>query len=138
MSVLLTVGVVCLAGMVVFTISVFLTKDIEDENTKAFLVIVWPFVIFFGIATFIGDGMKFVDLVPYVETRPETLEIIELDYNNDTVILSDANGYRYFMEGIEDWHKGDLVSCIMDTKFTDIILDDEIMEARFSGYSVNR
>lgn len=70
--------------------------------------------------------------------RVATLEIKMFDAENDIVILEDANGFQYHFEGIEDWHIGDLVSCLMYTQDTPNVYDDEIVQKRYSGFNVER
>lgn len=63
-----------------------------------------------------------------------TAEIIELDYESDTVTVMDANGFTWDFKGCEDYFKGDLVSLVMDDRGTDFIYDDKIVNDRYSGY----
>lgn len=67
---------------------------------------------------------------------PDTMEIVGIDEESDTVTLATATGYVYQMTGTEDYIEGDLVSLIMYSNGTKSVLDDEILAARFSGYTV--
>ena len=68
------------------------------------------------------------------ETYPKTAVIVELCEEDDLVIAEDANGQNWCFSGIEDWCIGDLASMIMDDMGTEIIYDDEIVDAYYSGY----
>ena len=65
-------------------------------------------------------------------TYPETLKVVNIE--NDIVTLENSTGYTFQFEGAEDWMIGDFCSCIMDSKNTDLISDDEILEKRYSGF----
>lgn len=137
-NVVFTCGLISIMFFVLLSANAFFSKDFDVFDVKMMTVGCMVSVIGFGFVTYLNDDMRFVKLVPNYETRPATMEVIELDQENDVVIFADANGYRWTKEGIEDWHIGDLASCIMYTKETATIFDDEIKEVRYSGYNVNR
>ena len=51
----------------------------------------------------------------------------------DTVTIEDYNGNLWQFKGVEDWSLGDVASCIMDSKGTVFIKDDEIVKVQYSG-----
>lgn len=55
--------------------------------------------------------------------------------NNDLVFITCANGneFSFYAPISEGWDIADLASCIMDSKGTDIVLDDEIILAQYAG-----
>lgn len=76
-----------------------------------------------------------------IATRCETINdlysvamiVTELDEENDTVIMQDANGNIWSFEGIEDWFVGDLASVMLDKNGTQEIYDDTIVKVRYTG-----
>ena len=67
---------------------------------------------------------------------PATMQIVDIDYNTDVVTLETSTGFTYEMTGAEDYNRGDLVSLVMWSNGTDVITDDIILSARYSGYSL--
>lgn len=66
---------------------------------------------------------------------PATAEVVELDRAADLVTVETASGIAYGFYGCEDYFPGDLVSMIMDDNGTpETILDDKIIDCRYSGY----
>lgn len=65
---------------------------------------------------------------------PTTMQVIDLDYKNDIVTVENATGFTYQFYGCEDYYVDDLVSMVMFNNGTDIITDDIIISARYSGY----
>ena len=66
------------------------------------------------------------------ETYPQTMVVVKV--NNDVVTLADFNGFTYEFKGAEDWMVGDICSCIMDDNGTEKVLDDKIIDTKYSGY----
>lgn len=51
----------------------------------------------------------------------------------ELITVRNSNGFKYcFWSDTGDWFRGDCVSCIMDTKGTPVVMDDEIMSAKYS------
>ena len=63
---------------------------------------------------------------------PETMIVKEV--KNDLVTIETASGILFQFEGAEDWEVGDICSCIMDSKDTETIYDDEIVRTKYSGW----
>lgn len=59
--------------------------------------------------------------------------IVEIDYFDDVVIFEDGAGLAWCFYGVEDYHVGDFVACIMDSAGTDTILDDIICDVCYAG-----
>lgn len=66
---------------------------------------------------------------------PRAFVVSQLDQERDMVIVTDAVGFEWEFEEIEDWEVGDMVVAIMDSNGTDIITDDSFYEIRFAGYN---
>lgn len=66
------------------------------------------------------------------EIYPQTMTVVKIE--NDVVTIEDFNGFQFQFDGAEDWMVGDICSCIMKTNGTETILDDEIIDTRYSGY----
>lgn len=66
---------------------------------------------------------------------PRTALVTCLDWDTDTVIITDWAGLEWAFEGIEDWQEGDLVSLLMwDAGTPDSIFDDHILKAYYGGW----
>ena len=65
---------------------------------------------------------------------PRAFVVSQLDYARDMVIVTDAVGFEWEFEEIEDWEVGDMVVAIMSTNGTDILTDDYFVEIQFAGY----
>ena len=65
---------------------------------------------------------------------PETFIVVAVDPEHDFITLQDFNGYTWNWNGCEDWVIGDIASAIMDSKGTEAIQDDIILELKYSGY----
>ncbi len=64
----------------------------------------------------------------------KTAVVIELDYDSDTVVLSDGAENLWAFYGIEDWQIDDFASMLMDDNGTpDTIYDDIIVEVTYAG-----
>ena len=69
------------------------------------------------------------------QTYVRTMEVMQLDYEQDIVTCVDAVGYEWQFYGCEDYAEHDLVSCVMDTRGTEeTILDDAIIDTYYTGY----
>ena len=66
---------------------------------------------------------------------PETMMVIDFDYEENLVICTTYGGRETFgFKGIEDWEIGDLVSMIMNDNGTEFQYDDMIEDEKWSGY----
>ena len=55
--------------------------------------------------------------------------------NGNEITAKDFNGNLWtFIDNTEDWIKGDICSLIMHDNYTDIIYDDTIIKAQYSGF----
>lgn len=73
----------------------------------------------------IALGIYPTTMVVVSETEPTTGYTILQDFN--------GNQWEIYLED-SDWFPGDVVSCIVDGKETESIIDDEIISVRYSGY----
>lgn len=62
-----------------------------------------------------------------------TTVVTDINEETDTVLTQDANGFVWCFYGVEDWCIGDIASCVMNTKGTQKIFDDEIISIRYCG-----
>lgn len=68
-------------------------------------------------------------------TYPRAMEITEIDTSRDMAVCVDACGLEWEFYGPEDLEVGDLIICTMyDNGTTDTIIDDEIIDVKWSGY----
>ena len=65
------------------------------------------------------------------DTYTKTVEIVEVDTQNDVVVCVDTNGEAWEFYGVEDWQEGDFAVLTMNTNGTSTIYDDEIVSAVF-------
>ena len=75
---------------------------------------------------------------------PETLYpltgiVTEIEYDVepevDLVTMTTANGnmFAWYADSSDCWEINDLASCIMDSKGTEIVYDDEVLLAHYAG-----
>lgn len=65
----------------------------------------------------------------------ETMAIINVDYDTDTVEAMDFNGNVWSFTGCEDYYEGDLIAVTMcDNGTTNTIYDDIIIDTKYSGW----
>lgn len=66
------------------------------------------------------------------------MEIVEIDKARNMAVCVDAVGHEWEFTEPEDLEVGDLVICTMYDKGTkETILDDEIVDVVWSGYTTN-
>lgn len=65
-----------------------------------------------------------------------TTQVVEIDRDAGIVTVEDANGNLWEFEGVEDWEVGDCASMIMSDNGTDTIFDDEILDIRYSNWTL--
>ena len=64
---------------------------------------------------------------------PMTGVVTHVSCSTDTVTIQDSNSNLWQFTGAEDWHKGDIASCLMDNNKTPEISDDVIIKAEYNG-----
>lgn len=79
-----------------------------------------------------------VALTASAEIYPKTAKVIEVNYDEDLVTIETCTGITYTFEGCEDWAEGDGVSLIMEDNGTESILDDSILMAEYTGWTLER
>lgn len=97
-------------------------------------------ILFFGLLS--GSALLMSANNPTLEARavapktyPAAAEVVKLDRAADLVTVKTSAGISYKFIGCEDWLLGDLVAMTMsDSGTPETVLDDEIVEARYSGY----
>lgn len=66
---------------------------------------------------------------------PATAVVTYVDYTTDTVVVTNATGYNYTFEGVEDLMVGDVMSLVMYANGTPwSIVDDQVVSARYAGF----
>ena len=102
----------------------------KKEFTPAILIILILFCVMHFVASAHGAEMELQRNEKYY---PTMAIITELQWESDTVVLTDLAGRVWEFTGIEDWNLGDFVAMIMDRKGTVIVYDDEIVAVRYCG-----
>lgn len=64
---------------------------------------------------------------------PMTGIVTHVSHSTDTVTIQDSNSNLWQFTGAEDWHKGDIASCLMNNNKTPEISDDIIVKAEYNG-----
>ena len=81
-------------------------------------------------------ALTMVTLTATAEIYPKTAKVIEVNYDEDLVTIETCTGITYTFEGCEDWAEGDGVSLIMEDNGTESILDDCILMAEYTGWTL--
>ena len=78
-----------------------------------------------------------VSAAPTDNLYPLTGIVTEVEHMEDTdlVTMTTANGNQFsFYADVEDcWMLNDLASCIMNSNGTEIVYDDEVVDAHYTG-----
>lgn len=59
--------------------------------------------------------------------------VTEIDRSIDKVTVTDNTGYEWSFYGCEDWQLNDICTLLMDSRKTEKIYDDVIVQTRYSG-----
>lgn len=81
-------------------------------------------------------ALAMVALTASAEIYPKTAKVIEVNEAEDLVTIETCTGITYTFEGCEDWTEGDGVSLIMEDNGTESILDDCILMAEYTGWTL--
>ncbi len=82
-------------------------------------------------ALFIGRAVQKITYNNHTYPLSTVIECV----NGNEIIAKDFNGNLWtFTDNTEDWYKGDICSLIMHDNYTDIIYDDTIIKAQYSGF----
>lgn len=82
-------------------------------------------------ALFIGRAVQKVTYNNHTYPLSTVVECV----NGNEITAKDFNGNLWtFTDNTEDWIKGDICSLIMYDNYTDIIYDDTIIKAQYSGF----
>ena len=104
-------------------------KFTHQEKQKLFTVAIT--IAFVGSALFIGRAVQKVIYNNHTYPLSTVVECV----NGNEVTTRDFNGNLWtFIDNTEDWIKGDICSLIMHDNYTDIIYDDTIIKAQYSGF----
>ena len=80
--------------------------------------------------------LTMVGLTANAEIYPKTAKVIDVNEAEDLVTIETCTGITYTFEGCEDWAEGDGVSLIMEDNGTESILDDSILMAEYTGWTL--
>lgn len=69
---------------------------------------------------------------------PLLTTVTEVDKDKDLVTVEDNSGFIWQFEGVDDWEEGDLCNCLMDSRGTEKIFDDEIIMTRYESGAKQR
>ena len=82
-------------------------------------------------ALFIGRAVQKATYNQHTYPLSTVIECV----NGNEITAKDFNGNLWtFTDNSEDWYKGDICSLIMHDNYTDIIYDDTIIKAQYSGF----
>ena len=68
---------------------------------------------------------------------PQAAVITALDYEADAVTVETATGFIFQFYGVEDFTEGDIVALLFYDNGTWQVIDDAIIDARATGFSIN-
>ena len=110
-------------------------KNKERDEGRFFLIFMGilaaVLVIFMG---FIVAGLWYTATAKtQTNVYPLLTTVTEVDKDKDLVTVEDNNGFIWQFEGVDDWEEGDLCNCLMNSKGTEKIFDDEIMMTRYES-----
>lgn len=89
---------------------------------KKFLVMTLSILLFASLAS--------------ADTYPAAGVVVGFEHELDIVLVEESNGTIWAFEGIEDWQIGDFVALLMDDSGTELIFDDQIIMAHYTGFSI--
>ena len=116
-------------------------KNKERNESRFFFifmgVLAAVLVIFMG---FIVAGLWYTATTAKTQTNvyPLLTTVTEVDRDKDLVTVEDNNGFIWQFEGADDWEEGDLCNCLMDSRGTEKIFDDEIIMTRYESSAKQR
>ena len=87
-------------------------------------------LILFMLITLISDNAK-ATTTPSNNYYALSTTVTDVDYESDTVTVTDHNGNEWQFSGCEDWMIGDGCALVMNNMGTEIIYDDEIVNTRY-------
>ena len=106
----------------------------NNPENRPFAFIFVAIMLLFSLCVVCAVG----SLIPVEETQnnvyPLTTVVVALDAENDVVTCQTISGLLFEFYGVEDWQVGDIASMIMDTRGTEIVLDDIILEVKYDGW----
>jgi hypothetical protein len=97
--------------------------DLEPIICGATLIAAGAFLL----GTCLGTKQTERDLYPLPTV------VTEIDRSIDKVTVTDYTGYEWSFYGCEDWQLNDICTLLMDTRKTEKIYDDRIVQTRYSG-----
>ena len=65
------------------------------------------------------------------------MKVIQLDYLHDIVTCETSTGFVFEFYGCEDYYMNDIIICVMDNNRTKSIIDDKIIDTKYSGFSLD-
>ena len=107
-------------------------KD-EFHSFYVFMCILAAMVVV--IMGFAVAGFWYTATTAKTETKvyPLLTTVTEVDRDKDLVTVKDNNGFIWQFEGADDWEEGDLCNCLMNSKGTEKIFDDEIIMTKYES-----
>lgn len=107
----------------------------RDEFHSFFIaitVIAAVAVVFVGFA---AAGLWYTATTAKTQTNvyPLLTTVTEVDRDKNLVTVEDNNGFIWQFEGVDDWEEGDLCNCLMNSRGTEKIFDDEIIMTRYES-----
>jgi hypothetical protein len=123
----------CLTTWAVCAIIIPEGKRKEMKKMKKFFG--WlSLVLWILVAAILGGMINQWINEPKHEIYPLTVQVIELDREDDIVTCVDGAGNGWEFYGVEDWQIGDFASLLMDNNGTpETIYDDVITMTHYAG-----
>lgn len=104
-------------------------KFTHQEKRKLFMAALTVTLLI--SALFIGRAVQKATYNQHTYPLSTVIECV----NGNEITAKDFNGNLWtFTDNSEDWCKGDICSLIMHDNYTDIIYDDTIIKAQYSGF----
>lgn len=116
-------------------------KNKEKDEFHSFFVFMCILaamvVVIMGFAV---AGFWYTATTAKTETKvyPLLTTVTGVDRDKDLVTVEDNNGFIWQFEGADDWEEGDLCNCLMDSRGTEKIFDDEIIMTRYESGAKQR
>ena len=118
-------------------------KKKEKDEFHSFFIAITIIAIAAVAVIFVGFGVAgFWYNVTTAEVKtniyPLLTTVTGVDRDKDLVTVEDNNGFIWQFEGTDDWEEGDLCNCLMDSRGTEKIFDDEIIMTRYESGAKQR
>lgn len=107
----------------------------KDENRffSIFMSVLLAVLVIFMGFTVAGLWYTAVTAKTEVNVYPLLTTVTEVNKDKDLVTVEDNNGFIWQFKGVDDWEESDLCNCLMNSKGTEKIFDDEIIMTKYES-----